>query len=66
MKNMIQTVKQFLVEEDGPTAVEYAVLLGLIIIGAITILATFGGQITSIFTNASTTVGDVPGGATGA
>ncbi len=61
MKNMIQTVKQFLVEEDGPTAVEYAVLLGLIIIGAITILVTFGGQITNIFTNASTEVGAVPG-----
>ncbi len=61
MKNMIQTVKQFLVEEDGPTAVEYAVLLGLIIIGAITILVTFGGQITNIFTNASTEVAAVPG-----
>jgi len=57
MKNMIQTVKQFLIEEDGPTAVEYAVLLGLIIIGAITVITTLGTSITSIFTSASTKVG---------
>ena len=65
MKNFASKVKQFLVEDDGPTAVEYAVLLGLIIIAAVTILTTFGGQITGIFTNASTEVANVPGGAVG-
>lgn len=65
MKKAIQSVKRFLVEENGPTAVEYAVLLGLIIIGAIAIVGTLGGQITNIFTHASDTVADVPGAAGG-
>jgi pilus assembly protein Flp/PilA len=43
MKNLICNVKQFLISEDGPTAVEYAVMLALIIvvcIGAVTTIGT--------------------------
>jgi len=32
MKNFKVLVKQFLVSEDGPTAVEYAVMLALIVV----------------------------------
>jgi pilus assembly protein Flp/PilA len=32
MNNLLLRVKRFLVNEDGPTAVEYAVMLALIII----------------------------------
>jgi pilus assembly protein Flp/PilA len=45
MKNFLSSVKQFLVSEDGPTAVEYAVMMALIIVVCI-------GTITSIGTNA--------------
>ena len=61
MTKAIQAVKHFLAAEDGPTAVEYAVLLGLIIIGSIVIIGTLGGQVLNIFTNASTEVANVPG-----
>jgi pilus assembly protein Flp/PilA len=33
MNAMITTVRNFLTSEDGPTAVEYAVLVGLIVAG---------------------------------
>jgi pilus assembly protein Flp/PilA len=46
MKNFATSVKRFLVSEDGPTAVEYAVMLALIVIVCI-------GAVTSIGTNAS-------------
>ena len=32
MKSLAQKVQRFLVSEDGPTAVEYAVMLALIVI----------------------------------
>ena len=31
MKNLMNSVKNFLVSEDGPTAVEYAIMLALIV-----------------------------------
>ena len=45
MKNFAASVKTFLVSEDGPTAVEYAVMMALIIVVCI-------GTITTIGTNA--------------
>jgi len=48
MKNFASKVQRFLVSEDGPTAVEYAVMLALIIIVCLT-------AINSIGTNANTT-----------
>ena len=47
MKKFADSVKKFLVSEDGPTAVEYAVMMALIIVVCI-------GTITSIGTNAKT------------
>lgn len=47
MKTFALSVKKFLVSEDGPTAVEYAVMLALIIIVCI-------GAVQAIGTNAST------------
>lgn len=43
MQSIVQSLKRFLASEDGPTAVEYAVMLALIIlvcIGAISALGT--------------------------
>ena len=42
MKNLMNSVKHFLVSEDGPTAVEYAVMLSLIIIVCITAVTAVG------------------------
>jgi pilus assembly protein Flp/PilA len=52
MKNLALKVRRFLVSEDGPTAVEYAVMLALIIIVCLT-------AINSIGTNANLTFTDV-------
>jgi len=49
-----QSVRRFLDSEDGPTAVEYAVMLALIVVVCLTAISAIG-------TNASTTfksVGD--------
>lgn len=42
MKNFAQSVKRFLVSEDGPTAVEYAVMLALIVIVCLTAIQAVG------------------------
>jgi pilus assembly protein Flp/PilA len=47
MSKFASSVKRFLASEDGPTAVEYAVMLGLIVVACVT-------AVTSIGTNAST------------
>jgi len=60
MKKTIQAVRQFLVEENGPTAVEYAVLLGMIIVGCIITVGLLGGHVLTIFQNAEAQVGAVP------
>lgn len=52
MKSLATKVQRFLVSEDGPTAVEYAVMLALIVIVCL-------AAIKSIGTNANTTFGNV-------
>lgn len=42
MSSLCKFVLNFLKKEDGPTAVEYAVLLGLIITVCVTAIATIG------------------------
>ncbi|MCA9191839.1 MAG: Flp family type IVb pilin [Planctomycetales bacterium] len=52
MKNFAAKIDRFLKSEDGPTAVEYAVMLALIVVVCLT-------AITSIGTNAKTTFNNV-------
>ncbi|MBX3449940.1 MAG: Flp family type IVb pilin [Planctomycetaceae bacterium] len=42
MNQFVNSVKKFLVSEDGPTAVEYAVMLALIIIVCLTAVQAVG------------------------
>ncbi len=49
MSGMISRVQRFLVSEDGPTAVEYAVMLALILVACITIVTTLGTKVSSTF-----------------
>ena len=44
MKNFAKTVKLFLVSEDGPTAVEYAVMLAFIVIVCATAIQRIGHE----------------------
>lgn len=52
MKSFATKLQRFLVSEDGPTAVEYAVMLALIVIVCLTAIRSIG-------TNANTTFGNV-------
>ena len=42
MKNVANSLKRFLISEDGPTAVEYAVMLALIIVVCLTAIQAVG------------------------
>jgi pilus assembly protein Flp/PilA len=50
-------ILKFLKSEDGPTAVEYAVMLALIIVACIAILQNLGSSISGTFSSVSSTVG---------
>jgi pilus assembly protein Flp/PilA len=47
---------EFLKAEDGPTAVEYAVMLALIIVVCIAAIATLGSDASNTFDNVANTV----------
>jgi pilus assembly protein Flp/PilA len=57
MKNLTQKVQRFLVSEDGPTAVEYAVMLALIVIVCLTAIRAIGTNATATFQNVSAQLG---------
>jgi len=57
MNQFLSSVKNFLVAEDGPTAVEYAVMLALIIVVCIAAITTLGKNANSTFTSVGTTIG---------
>jgi pilus assembly protein Flp/PilA len=54
-----KSVVNFLKNEDGPTAVEYAVMLALIIVVCITAITTLGTNANSTFQNVGAQVGAV-------
>jgi pilus assembly protein Flp/PilA len=61
MRRMFEALKTFLRREDGPTAVEYAVMLALIIVVCITAITTIGKNANATFN----TVGSQLGGTAG-
>ena len=50
---LVNKLKRFLTSEDGPTAVEYAVMLALIIIVCLISIQTLGTNANTTFTNVS-------------
>ncbi len=54
MKNFAKKVQRFLASEDGPTAVEYAVMLALIIIVCLTTIGTIGTNANATFDKVAT------------
>jgi len=57
MSKFTQALVSFLKNEDGPTAVEYAVMLALIIVVCITAVATLGSNAANTFTTVGQQVG---------
>jgi pilus assembly protein Flp/PilA len=48
---MLQRIRNFLVNEDGPTATEYAVMLALIVCLAVGAITALGNKVSAIFTS---------------
>lgn len=56
--NMLKNaVVNFLAREDGPTAVEYAVMLALIIVVCLAAITTLGQNANSTFTTVGNSIG---------
>jgi pilus assembly protein Flp/PilA len=57
LSRLTHAVTDFLVKEDGPTAVEYAVMLALIIVVCIAAITTLGKNANTTFSTVGTTIG---------
>jgi len=53
MKTIARNIIDFLKREDGPTAVEYACMLALIIIVCVVSITTLGSNANNTFSNVS-------------
>jgi len=61
MRQFANQVVNFLKREDGPTAVEYAVMLALIIVVCITAITALGNNANKTFTIVGDAVGSTAG-----
>ena len=57
MRTLLRSTVSFLKSEDGPTAVEYAVMLALIIVVCITAITALGTNANATFSYVGTQVG---------
>ncbi len=53
MKNLLRPLVRFLKKEDGPTAVEYAVMLALIVVVCLIAIQALGSQTSQTFSTVS-------------
>ena len=51
---IISLLRRLAIESDGQDLIEYALLLGIIVVGTITIISTIGGKVNTYFTNLNT------------
>jgi pilus assembly protein Flp/PilA len=57
MKSLAKKVQRFLVSEDGPTAVEYAVMLALIVIVCLAAIQAIGQNSSAAFQEVANQIG---------
>ena len=57
MRKFQESIVNFIKREDGPTAVEYAVMLALIIVVCITAITALGSNANKTFTGVSNVIG---------
>ncbi|MCY2978449.1 MAG: Flp family type IVb pilin [Planctomycetota bacterium] len=57
MSSIKSALRRFLKNEDGPTAVEYAVMLSLIIVVCLTAVSSMGKRTSSTFTTIANQLG---------
>jgi pilus assembly protein Flp/PilA len=56
MRKFAHQVVEFLKKEDGPTAVEYAVMLALIIVVCLAAISMLGNNANATFTNVGSAI----------
>lgn len=56
MKSFAKKLQRFLTSEDGPTAVEYAVMLALIVIVCLTAISSVGTNAKTTFSNVASSL----------
>ncbi|MGA2255575.1 MAG: Flp family type IVb pilin, partial [Thermoguttaceae bacterium] len=56
MKSFATKLRRFLVSEDGPTAVEYAVMLSLIVCVCLAAITTIGTNASAVFTKVANSI----------
>ena len=52
-KKLMSVTRRFLTEEDGPTSVEYAVMMMLIFLACIATIQIIGGSVSDSYQNSS-------------
>jgi len=57
MTHVAKKMRRFLTSEDGPTAVEYAVMLALIILVCFVAIRSVGTNTSTTFTNTANSLG---------
>ena len=61
MNSLCRKVVRFLASEDGPTAVEYAVMAALVIAVCVLAVEAVGSQLSLSFTNSSNSINAITG-----
>jgi pilus assembly protein Flp/PilA len=57
MKGLIKGLRRLVGSQDGPTAVEYAVMLALIVLVCVAAIRTLGTNTSTTFTNTANSLG---------
>jgi len=61
LKTIVKKIRYFLTDDEGPTAVEYAVMLMLIILVCITAIQAVGRNASDSFVNSNNKMNDAFG-----
>jgi pilus assembly protein Flp/PilA len=61
MHEVTRQIRRFLVSEDGPTAIEYAVMLALVIAVCLLAIDAVGSRVSDSFTNSSNSISSAIG-----
>jgi len=59
MKKLTKKMTSFFKDEEGATAVEYAIMVALIAVVVIAAVTTIGQKASNVFGNVATNLGDV-------
>jgi len=57
MNKMPSCIRRFLASEDGPTAVEYAVMLALIVVACVAVVTSLGLSVSGTYSTVSSSLG---------